>query len=185
MTKHEVKKLVFEYLRQHAIPYKFLYEVNKPISFDSSDTIYLCVDIPNVIGKHIETCVRFRDEYLYCQSYYCCPVVEGEEQAIRAARIVNYLNMNLGYDCNSLYDHVFVFDEENGDIFNGCLLRYSLVRENFQESMDHILNFSVQQLVDVCPYVLGYIIGEFTYFQATKIGIDHKLMGKSIPGPED
>ena len=64
---------------------------------DSSDTLYMCVCIPDVIGGHIETSIRFRDEHLYCQSYYRQPVVHNEEEAIRAARIVNYLNMHLVY----------------------------------------------------------------------------------------
>ena len=85
---------------------------------DSSDTMYLCTCIPEVIGGHIETSIRFRDDHLYCQSYYCQQVVHNEEEAIRAARIVNYLNMHLTYDCNSLYEHSFVLDEDERNIFN-------------------------------------------------------------------
>lgn len=183
MTKHEAKRKILEYFKQHSIPYRFLHEVNKPILYESSDTIYLSVRVPNVIGKYVETSIRFRKEHLYCQTYYCCPVASGEEQSIRAARIVNYLNMNLEFNCH--YDLTFIFDEENGDVFNGSMLRYSLIEENFQASMDHILNLSVQLLVDVCPYVLGFIIGEFTYYQATKLGIDQKLIGKTISEPEE
>lgn len=97
---------------------------------------------------------------MYCQSYYCKPVVHNEEEAIRAARIVNYLNMHLAYDCNSLYEHSFIFDEDEGDIFNGCLIRYELLKEHFYESMNHILNFSVQQIADVCKAVVLYIHGD-------------------------
>lgn len=56
--------------------------------------MYLCTCIPNVIGGHIETYICFKDEHLYCQSYYCQPVVRNVEEAIRAARIVNCLNMH-------------------------------------------------------------------------------------------
>jgi len=178
MTKQDAKKKIFEYFYNNSIQYKFLNEESRPILFNFSDTVYLCVEISNVIGKHIETCIRFRDNHLYCQSYYCQPVVSGEEQAIRAARIVNYLNMNLNYDCNSLYEHTFILDENHGDIFNGSLIRYELLEEYFYETMDHILNVGVQQLVDVCPFLIGYILGAFPYDYVTKVGIDHKIMGK-------
>lgn len=49
-----------------------------------------------------------------------------------------------------LYNHVYILDEDNGDIFNGCHIRYELLEMYFQESMNHILNFSVQQIADVC-----------------------------------
>ena len=185
MNKLKAKKKIIDYFKTNSIEYRFLYEDSKPMMLDSSDTVYLCVCIPDVIGGHIETSIRFRDEHLYCQSYYCQPVVHNEEEAIRAARIVNYLNMNLEYDCNSLYNHSFVFDEDEGDIFNGCLIRYELLEEYFHESMNHILNFSVQQIADVCIAVILYIHGELDYFIATKVAIDHELMGKPILGIED
>lgn len=185
MTKEEVKRRIFDYFKTNGIAYRFLNEEKKPIMLETSDTVYLCVNIPEVIGGHIETCIRFREEYLYAQSYYCQPVTHNEEENIRAARIINYLNMNLNYDCNSLYDHIFILDEAEGDIFNGLLIRYELINECFYESMDHILNFSVQQLVDVCVPVIRYIAGETSYFQATKVGIDYNLMGKEIPFIED
>lgn len=162
MTKHQVKKNIFKYLRQHAIPYGFSNnEGNKTISFDLTDVIYLQVYMPNIVGKFVETCVRFSEDSLYCQTYYCRPVVdvELEKQAVRAERIVNHLNMNLTYDCNYLYEHTFIYDEFNGDIFNGCLMRYSVLCEYFQASMDYILNFSVQQLMDVCLW--NWHSGEF------------------------
>lgn len=185
MNKLQAKKRVIDYFKTNSIEYRFLYEDSKPMILDSSDTVYMCVCIPDVIGGHIETSIRFKDEHLYCQSYYCQPVVHNEEEATRAARIVNYLNMHLEYDCNTLYDHSFVFDEDNGDVFNGCLIRYELLNEYFYESMDHILNFGVQQIADVCIAVLFYIHGDLDYFTATKVAIDHELMGKPIPGPED
>lgn len=181
MTKLQAKKKIIDYFKKNFIAYKYIDEEKKPRILDASDTVYLCACYPNVIGGHIETTIRFYDENLYCQSYYCQPVVHNEEEAIRAARIVNYLNMHLEYDCNTLYDHSFVFDEDNGDVFNGCLIRYELLDEYFYESMDHILNFSVQQIADVCIAVLFYIHGDLNYFQATKVAIDHKLMGKPIP----
>lgn len=185
MNKLEAKKRIIDYFKTNSIKYRFLHEEKKPMILDSSDTVYLCVYIPHVVGGYIETTIRFRDEHLYCQSYYCQPVVHNEEEAIRAARIVNYLNMHLAYDCNSLYDHSFVFDEDEGDIFNGCLIRYELLEEHFHESMNHILNFSVQQIADVCKAVVFYIHGDIDYFAATKVAIDYELMGKSIPGLKD
>ena len=185
VNKQQAKKKIIDYFKKNSIEYKSLYEENKPIMLNSSDTLYLSTHIPEVIGGHIETSIRFRDEHLYCQSYYCQPVVHNEEEAIRAARIVNYLNMHLAYDCNSLYDHSFIFDEDEGDIFNGCLIRYELLEEHFYESMNHMLNFSVQQIADVCKAVVLYIHGDLDYFLATKVAIDYELMGKPIQGFED
>lgn len=181
MTKQEAKKSIFDYFKKNSIHYKFLNEEKKPIAIDSSDTVYLCVEVPEVIGEHIETCIRFGNDYLYCQSYFCQPIVRNEEEAIKASRIVNYINRHLSYDCNTLYEHTFILDEEEGDVFNGSLIRYELLEEYFYESMNHILNFSVQQLADVCVPVVCYISGKLNYFEATKVCIDHNLMGKSIP----
>lgn len=185
MNKLHAKKKVIDYFTNNSIEYRMINEEEKPMNLVDLDTLYLCACFPKVIGGHIETSIRFKKEHLYCQSYYCQPVVHNEEQSIRAARIVNYLNNNLEYDCDTLYDHSFVFDEENGDIFNGCLIRYELLDEYFYESMDHMLNFGVQQIADVCTAVLLYIYGELDYITATKILIDHDLMGKPIPGLED
>ena len=163
MDRLQAKKSLMDYLKQNSIQYQFLNEENHPIILESSDTIYLCTEVSEVIGGHIETCIRFREEHMYCQSYYCQPVICNEEEAIKAARIINYLNKNLNYDCNSLYDHVFILDESEGDIFNGCLIRYELMEEYFYETMDHILNFSLQQLADVCTSVVLFINGNISY----------------------
>lgn len=71
--------------------------------------------------------------------------------------------MHLTYDCNSLYEHSFVLDEDERNIFNGCLIRYELLEEFFFESMNHILNFSAQQIADVCKAVILYIHGDLNY----------------------
>ena len=134
MNKSQAKKKVFDYFKENAIEYKFVNEELKLIDVDSLDTIYLCASIPEVIGGHIETCIRFREEHSYCQSYYCQSVVHNEEEAIRATRLINYLNRHLKYDCDKLYNHVYILDEDNGDIFNGCHIRYELLEMYFQES---------------------------------------------------
>lgn len=185
MNKQQAKKRMFEYFKENSIEYRLINEKSKPVELDLADTVYLCAHIPKVIGHYIETCIRFKEDHLYCQSYYCQPIVHNEKEAIRAARIVNYLNMHLEYDCDSLYDHTFVLDEDNGDVFNGCLIRYELLEQYFYESMDHILNFGVQQIADVCIAVVFYILGDLDYFSATKVAIDYELMGKPIPMPED
>jgi len=95
------------------------------------------------------------------------------------------LNMHLAYDCDSLYDHSFVFDEDEGDIFNGCLIRYELLEQYFNESMYHVLNYSVQQIADVCKAVIFFVHGEMDYYNATKVAIDHELMGKPILEKDD
>ena len=182
MKKLQAKKSIIDYFKSNSIEYKFLHEDDRTMTLNSPDTIYTYVCIPDVIGGYIETSVRFREEHLYCQSYYCQPVVHNEEEATRAARIVNYLNMHLAYDCNALYEHTFVFDEDEGDIFNGCLIRYELLEEYFYESMNHILNYCVQQIADVCKAVVLYVHGNVDYYLATKVAIDYELMGKTIPG---
>ena len=178
MNKLQAKKKVFDYFKKNAIEYKFVNEELKLIDVDSLDTIYLCASIPEVIGGHIETCIRFREEHLYCQSYYCQPVVHNEEEAVRAARLINYLNRHLKYECDILYNHVYILDEDNGDIFNGCHIRYELLEMYFQESMNHILNFSVQQIADVCVPLIFYICGKWEYDFAIKVATDHEFISK-------
>ena len=92
------------------------------------------------------------------------------------------MNMHLAYDCNALYEQTFVLDEDEGDIFNGCLIRYELLEEYFYESMNHILNYCVQQIADVCKAVVLYVYGNVDYYLATKVAINYELMGKTIPG---
>ena len=58
MNKLQAKKKVFDYFKKNAIEYKFVNEELKLIDVDSLDTIYLCASIPEVIGGHIETCIR-------------------------------------------------------------------------------------------------------------------------------
>lgn len=108
MNKLQAKKKILEYLKSNSIEYRFLNEEKKPITLDSSDTIYFCAEIPDVIGKHIETTIRFKDEHLYCQSYYCQPVVHNQEEAIRAARIVNYMNMH------KEVEHIIKYNDKHG-----------------------------------------------------------------------
>ena len=192
LSKEQAKKKVLDYLKNSMIPYKFLDEVkekgNLIPEMKNHDSIHICTEIPEVIGKHIETMLRFYDDHLYCQSYYCMPITDNKEESIRAARLINYINLHLEYDpeynCDNLYPHIFMLDDENGYIMNGCLIRYELLLEYFQESMDHILNLSVQQLKDVCPAIVFYTMGEIDYFTATKRLIDYAIMGKETAGPE-
>ena len=46
--------------------------------------------------------------------------------------------------------------------------------------MNHILNFSVQQIADVCVPVLFYVYGTWDYCTATKTAIDHELKEKTL-----
>ena len=80
---------------------------------EASDTIYLSTHIPELIGEYVETSIRFKDDHLYCYSYYC------------------------------------------------------------------------QQVVDVGNAVIMYIYGGINYYLATKVAIDHELMGKPILGIDD
>ena len=48
--------------------------------------------------------------------------------------------------------------------------------------MNHILNYCVQQIADVCKAVVLYVYGNVDYYLATKVAINYELMGKTIPG---
>ncbi|MGN0734200.1 MAG: hypothetical protein ACI4LP_00120 [Anaerovoracaceae bacterium] len=163
MTKAEAKKGFTNYLNAEHINYTVLNETGQIASLDELDTIYLSCNIEDVIGGRIETSVRFMEEYCYCQSYYCQPVAKTEEKAIKAARMCNYMNLHLHWDCNSLFEHNYFLNEEDGDIFNGFLIRYELLDEYFQEALDHILNFSVQQIADVCIPIIFHLEGKYSY----------------------
>lgn len=163
MTKNEAKKRFIEYLTTEHISYNMLNETGKVAPLEDIDTIYLSCNIEDVIGGRIETSVRFMEEHCYCQSYFCQPVAVTEEKTIKAARMVNYMNLHLVWDCNTMFEHNYFYNEEDGDIFNGCLIRYGLLDTYFYEAMDHILNFSVQQIADVCIPVIFYLEGKFTY----------------------
>lgn len=168
MTKKEAKNKFLDYLRKEHIQYKSLNERNGIVPLDNIDTIYLSCEIQDVIGKRIETSVRFMDDHCYCQSYYCHPIVETEDKAIKAARMCNYMNYHLQWDCNALFEHTYIFHEEEGDLFNGCRIRYELLDEYFYDAMNHILNFSVQQIADVCIPVIFHLAGKFTYDEFKK-----------------
>ena len=167
-SKQVIKKQIIDYFKQNLIKYKFLNEENSSVFLmKDTDTLYLCTKYANVIGEMIETTIRFGDDSLTCQSYYCHPVIQNEDESIRAARIVNYCNRNLNWDCNVLYEHYYVADETDGDIFNFCRCRYELVENNFPDTMNHILNFSTQQIADICIPVLMYLQDKISYEDAT------------------
>lgn len=64
MNKLRAKKRIIDYFKTNSIKYRFLHEDRKPMMLDSSDTVYMCVCIPDVIGGHIETSIRFQDAFL-------------------------------------------------------------------------------------------------------------------------
>lgn len=163
MTKQDAKTKIKKYLDSEYIEYRMINDTDRIVPLERVDTIYLSCVIEDVIGRRIETSLRFGEEYCYCQSYYCQPVTDTEEKAIKATRMVNYMNLHLAWDCNTLFEHKYFYNEEEGDIFNGCLIRYELLDTHFYEAMDHILNFSVQQIADVCIPVIFYLEGKYTY----------------------
>lgn len=69
-------------------------------------------------------------------------------------------------------------DETAGNVFNGCMMRYEIFSQHFQESMNHILNYSVQQILDVYKPIFYYVHRAWDYHRATKVAIDQELMGK-------
>ncbi len=163
MTKIEAKRKFIDYLTVKRIPYKLINEERRVMPVEEIDTVYLSCNIDDVIGGRIETSVRFMNNYCYCSAYYCQPVVDTAEKAIKAARMVNYMNLHLAWDCNSLFEHNYFSNEEDGDISNGFLIRYELLDMFFYDAMNHILNFSVQQIADVCMPVILHLEGKYTY----------------------
>lgn len=177
MTKQEAKVKIKKYLDSEHIEYRMLNDTDGIVSLERIDTIYLSCSIEDVIGRRIETTLRFEEDRLYCQSYYSRPVADTEEKAIKAARMCNYMNLHLPWDCNCLFEHNYFINEEDGDIFNGCLIRYELMEAYFQETMDHILNFSVQQIADVCIPVIFHLTGKYTY-EDFKDYLKTRIIGK-------
>ena len=88
------------------------------------------------------------EDHCYCQSYYYQPIAETEEKAIKAARMCNYMNFHLQWDYNSFFEHIYIFHEEEANLLNCCLIRYELLDEFFDDAINHILNYSVQQIAD-------------------------------------
>ena len=177
MTKQEAKAKIKKYFDSEHIEYRIINDTDGIVPLDRINTIYLSCVIENVIGRRIETSLRFGEDYCYCQSYYCQPVTDTEEKAIKAARMVNYMNLHLAWDCNTLFEHNYFYNEEDGDVLNGCLIRYELLDAYFYEAMNHILNFSVQQMADVCIPVIFYLEGKYTY-EDFKDYLGSQIIGK-------
>ena len=182
LSKQQAKKKVLDYLKTSMISYKLcnkdehsgvLVDMKKPYK------IHLCASIPEVVGGRIETLVIFCDECLLCKTYYCQPIANNEKEANKVARIINYINANLVYYGDDLYNYTFILDE-TGYVMDIFLIRYELLEKYFQESMNHILSYSVQKLVDIYPAIMPYKTGEINYYTATKIRIDHDIAGKKI-----
>lgn len=178
MNKKEAKKRIIEYLTTHNIPWKFLSEEQGAQNINSIDSIYFSASVPEVISGQIETVLRFRDEHVYCQSYYCQPIVEqNEEQIFRASRIINYINTHLSYEFDTMYEHTLALREEDGDVYNGTLIRYELLQQYFYDTMSYILDFQVQFLKDICFPVIGYTVKRLSFHQAAHVYIDKHLIG--------
>lgn len=164
--KDKEKRKIEDYLHSSQIQYSLINENRTIVAINDIDSIYLSARIPDVISGCIETTLRFRDESLTVQSYYAEPIVKTEDQAMRAARIITWLNHNLNWNCNTLFEHVYGLVEEDGDIYNYCIIRYELLDANFNKSINHILNYSVQQLSDVCYPLVAYIDDKISYEEA-------------------
>ncbi|HCQ6314240.1 TPA: hypothetical protein OL501_002093 [Clostridioides difficile] len=79
------------------------------------------------------------------------------------------MNLHLPWNCNTLFEHSYILDEDNGDVFNGFLLRYELVDKFFDEAMNHILNYGVQQIADVCIPLITYTAGKISFEEFKKL----------------
>lgn len=163
MTKQEAKAKIKKYLDDEHIEYRVLNETEGIVPLERIDTIYLSCTIEDVIGHRIETSIRFREDALYCQSHYSQPVADKEEKKLKAAIMCNWMNHNLNWDCNTLFQHAYILDEDEGDVYNGFPIRYDILDDMFGEAMNHILNYSVQQIADVCIPLIFCLSGKYSY----------------------
>ena len=68
-----------------------------------------------------------------------------------------------------LSDLVVKYDEKVTRQLNEAISKYNRIKKQgtnqqaLYEAMDHILNFSVQQIADVCIPVIFHLEGKFTY----------------------
>ena len=177
MTKTEAMERITAYLRQRRIPFRSLMDEERILSFHdlSSQSIYLCTIREDVIGSAIETMIRFEEDYCYFQFFFAQPIIHTEKEESRAARICNYMNVHLQWNCNSLFNHTYLYQDE-GELYNECLIRYDLLELYFQEAMDHLLHYGVQQMADVCVPVVSYLTGRFSY-EDCKHYLETNVMG--------
>lgn len=179
MNKVLARKKLIKYFKKNQIPYQYINESEKIKKLDDIDTIYLCTEIEMVIGGYVEASIRLFDDYMYLQTYFCQPIANTEEEQIRAARFANYLNSSVSYDCDDLYSPIYIVDCE-GDFYRGILIRYELFEEYLYETMDHILNFSVQQLAESCIPLIFYLSGEVNFQEATSAVKTHVFRGQDL-----
>lgn len=164
--RKKIKKRIVDYLKNNQINFLYINESNQPIDIASSDTLYIPAKNEDVLGGYVETTIRFKEKHFYCESYYCQPIIKNEGEATRACRIINYINKNVSYDCYTLYEHNWCIDEDEGDVFSGFLARYELAEMHFEETINHILNYSLQIVVDVCTPIILYIKEKISYEEA-------------------
>ncbi len=177
MNKNEARKSFLEYLKKEHIKYKLINEKEAVIAVDEIDVVYLSCRMEDVIGRHIETTIRFYENNCYCQSYYCQPLADTVEKKCAASCACNYLNLYTPWNSNAIIVHYFFCDDETGDIFNGCQIPYQWFDTAFDEVVYHILNYGVNQISAVCIPIVFYLEGKYTYEEFKEWLQDNLLAG--------
>jgi len=179
MNKRKALSLVKDYFKKANIGYRPLNEDGCLKDMEDIDTLYFATEDDNVISKIVETSIRFKDEHMYCQTYYCQPIeAEDGHGDERAARIVNYINGNVSYQMDNLYDRTIVYDEDYKDVYSGSLIRYEMLEKYFTDTMWYILNFCPHMMGDLCYSIVGYICGTLDFDKAKEsIGVMQEIRG--------
>ncbi|MCM1486853.1 MAG: hypothetical protein NC203_00670 [Firmicutes bacterium] len=160
MDKNEAKEAVTEYLQAQETEFYFLIEREDneaELVEEETDIIYFVVKAEEVISKHIEVELRFAEERCCCKTYYCQPIGEYEddgETANRLCRLCNYINTQVLND--PVYQSVMALDEKYGDVFIGTNIRYEVLENLFEYTMDYILKYLLGVLKICCFPLIVY-----------------------------
>lgn len=171
MNKTTAKQAIINYLKIHGVHYHLLNEKEGLVSTDKIDTVLFSIPLDEVFGRSLETTIRFRDERMYCMTYPAQPTVESEdeEQEMRCTRILNYINGELHFESDLLYDHKMVLLSDTGDVYNGFHVRYEVFEENFDNTMACIMDIPPQLFAHVYPAIFFYVKGEIEFDKAVEI----------------
>ena len=176
MEKREAKKKIITYLDDHRMAYELINE-NGIVFPENRDSIYLSCELPMLFSGKIETIIRLEETSLYAQSYFANPVIKTDEEKLKAALMLSFMNHNLWWDSNDLINHVYGMVEDEGDVYNRLRIRYVLLEHFFQECMNHIFSYSVQQIAEIGQAFLNGISGIYSYKEFQDY-LKENVMGK-------
>ena len=179
MTKKDLmKRKITNYFDNHGIYYRYLNESGIPVDMLKIDTIHIGPVCANVLGNHIETMLRFRENHLYVMSYYSQKITTGGKAGIsQICELINYINATVSYD--TPYDQKLILDDTS-DIATCTLIRYESLDVDFYGTINYLLNFQAQFLEDICV-PLVWLMHNGSSVGRMKSYIDHIIMKKPRP----